>query len=306
MDRIIAERERTVSHVSWGAVFAGAFVGLGIWLLLHLLGMGIGMTAIDPQDTGSLREIGIGTGIWSLIAPLIGLFVGGLVAARVAGPMDRLVGAIHGAVLWALATMSALVLLAMFLGSVLGTVARAGGQVVSTAGGVVGDAASADVLGALGIRAEDLVAPVNQRLREEGKPTVTPEQVVAAAQDALRRSIREGRLDRELLVNSVARETNLSRADAQEIAAGIERRWDERSQALGARAEVMGQEAQVGALRAAETTGKALLALFAALGLGLVAAIGGATVGVSRAQRRAATVATPPPLGRPIEPRPIT
>jgi hypothetical protein len=301
MERVTTEK--TASHISWGAVFAGAFVGLGIWLLLHILGMGIGMTAIDPQDTSSLREIGIGTGIWALIAPLIGLFVGGLVAARVAGPMNRLVGAIHGAVLWGLSTVTAMVVVGMFLSTLLGGVARAGGAVVSTAGSAVGEVAGGDVMSELGIRGDDLVAPVNQRLRAEGKPTVTSEQVVAAAQDALRRAIREGRLDRELLVTSVARETNLSRADAQEIALGIERRWDERAPELGACAEQIGADVQASLLRAAEATGRGLLALFAALGLGLVAAIGGATIGVSRAQRRVAA-RTDLPLG-PAEPRPI-
>jgi hypothetical protein len=302
MERVNLTGRATTSHVSWGAVFAGAFVGLGIWVLLHILGMGIGMTAIDPDDSGSLRGVGIGTGIWSLIAPLIGLFVGGLVAARVAGPLDRLNGAIHGAVVWALAALTGLTILFMVVSSVLGGVVRTTGQAIAgvgqAAGGAAGDPES--TLATLGLRPDDLVAPLNQRLREEGKPAVTSEQIVAAAQTALRRAVREGRLDRELLVQSIARETNLSRADAEELAGGIEQRWNEQSAAMGPRME----RAEGAVLQAAETTGKGLLALFAALALGLVAAIGGAAVGVSQAQRRAATRVDAPAMGPP-HPTPI-
>ena len=87
---------------SWGAVLAGATISLGMWMLLHVLGLGTGLTAIDPDDPNSLEAIGMGTGIWSLIVPLVALFLGGLATAKVAGPITRLGGAIHGAVLWAL------------------------------------------------------------------------------------------------------------------------------------------------------------------------------------------------------------
>jgi hypothetical protein len=83
---------------SWGAVLAGATISLGLWLLLHVLGLGAGLTAINPDDVGSLRGVGMTTGIWSLIVPLIAMFLGGFAAAKVAGPITRLGGAIHGAV----------------------------------------------------------------------------------------------------------------------------------------------------------------------------------------------------------------
>ena len=57
-----------------------------------MLGVGIGLAAIDPHAADSPRAIGIGTGIWSVIAPLIAMFIGAFVAGRIAGRM----GAIQG------------------------------------------------------------------------------------------------------------------------------------------------------------------------------------------------------------------
>ena len=88
--------ERRQSHVRWSVIFAGTVFSIGLWILLQSLGMGLGLAAVDTDNAGSLRGVGIGTGIWSLIAPLIALFVGGLVVGRMMGVRDRLGAAIHG------------------------------------------------------------------------------------------------------------------------------------------------------------------------------------------------------------------
>src|SRR5438477_10327762 len=72
--------ERRQPQMRWSAVFAGAVVSVGLWVLLQMLGTGIGLAVIDTNDPHSLRGIGIGTGIWSVIAPLLALFFGGMVA----------------------------------------------------------------------------------------------------------------------------------------------------------------------------------------------------------------------------------
>src|SRR5688572_23625161 len=93
-------------RVSWGAALAGAVTATAIWLLLHLLFIGIGLSVLDRED-GGLESIGVGTGAWSLLAPAVALFVGGLVAGRLAGIADRLSGALHGMVMWAVTTLFA-------------------------------------------------------------------------------------------------------------------------------------------------------------------------------------------------------
>src|SRR3954453_4415337 len=97
-------------HISWGAVFGGTFVALGVWILLHTLGLAAGLTAIDPDNARSLKGVGIGAGICSMIAPLIALFAGGFVGSRTAGVIDRGTGALHGAVMWGLTTVAGVLL----------------------------------------------------------------------------------------------------------------------------------------------------------------------------------------------------
>jgi hypothetical protein len=167
---------------SWGAVFAGTMVGIGTWILLHLLGMAIGLIAIDPDDAHTLRGIGMTTGIWSLIAPILAMFVGGLAAARVAGPMPPLGAVIHGAVLWSLATVASTILLVSLVSSVVGGAARLGGRA----------ALDRDDFG------------VNEQLRTSGMPP----QAVEQPRDAARRNqAQRGRNDAQVVTLRAAEAT---------------------------------------------------------------------------------------------------
>src|SRR4051812_11214016 len=93
-------------RLSWSAIFGGTVAALGIWILLYSFGIAIGLSAIDPNQARSLKGSGIFTGLWSLIAPLIALFVGGLVAGRGAGSVTRVGGGTHGLVMWGLTTLA--------------------------------------------------------------------------------------------------------------------------------------------------------------------------------------------------------
>jgi hypothetical protein len=170
-------------------------------------------------------------------------------------------------------------LLVSLISSLVGGVARIGGNAASAAGEALG-AAAPSLLGQAGITPDDLLAPINERLQATGKPPVSSEQLGAATQDVLRSAVREGRLDREMLATSLAENTALSQADAREIAGTIEQRYNQQSSELGRQAEQAGSAA----LQAAETTGKGLLGLFFAMLLGLIAAVAGTTLGVTRAQ----------------------
>lgn len=256
--------------VGWGAIFAGTLTAVGVWLLLHLLGVSVGLVAIDPDNPSTLRAIGIGTGVWALIAPLLALFVGGLAAGRLAGPLTRLTGAIHGMVVWSLTTVTAMVLVGLAAGSLLGAIGAAGSGAANQA-----SVAGLGSLEALGLSADDLLAPINQRLQAEGRPPVRSDQLGAVAQDVLRRAVREGQFDRDVLVTSLAQNTALSPADANALAGTVERRFQERA----------GQVRRA-ALGAAEATGKAMLGLFFVMLLGLLGAVVGATLSVRHEQRR--------------------
>lgn len=101
--REIIDRRQPVMR--WSAVIAGAIVSVALWVLLQMLGMGVGLAAIHVDDAGSLRDVGIGTGVWTLVAPLVAMFVGGVFAGRLAGSRERGVGAMHGLVMWAVTSL---------------------------------------------------------------------------------------------------------------------------------------------------------------------------------------------------------
>src|SRR5262245_57805441 len=95
--------ERRQPQLRWSAVFGGTILAIGLWILLQVLGMGLGLAAVNTDNAGNLKGIGIGTGIWTLIAPLIALFLGAWLAGRMSGSRDKKIGAMHGGVIWALA-----------------------------------------------------------------------------------------------------------------------------------------------------------------------------------------------------------
>jgi hypothetical protein len=254
--------------ISWGAVLGGAVAALALWAMLYTLGLALGLSALDANDPGSLRSSGVFTGVWGLVSPLIALFVGGMIAGAAARVTNKTGGVVHGLVMWGVTTLVGAYGLAMALSTVVQGAASVGRQAVAAGAEVVDKGAG--LAAGLGIDAEDALRPINERLAAEGKPPITPEQLQAAAGATLQKAAREGRFDRELLVQSLTSGTSLSRQDAQEIAGRVE----QTAQAL-----------QTRALEAAEDTGKAMWGVFGALLLGLLSSIAGATIGEVRSQR---------------------
>lgn len=283
--------------LSWGSIFGGMFVALGVWIMLLTLGLAIGLGAVDPNNLQSAKQAATGTGIWSVVALLLSLLAGGLVAARTAGIVDRGTGALHGAVLWGFTTLAGVLTLGFALRAGIVTAANLGGQAVGgAASAVAGVAREGDTLTrTLGISGDDLVAPVNRRLRAEGKPPVSAAQVEAAARSSVSTGLREGRLDKQVLVSSIASQTNLSQADARDIADRIETSFNQRRSEVGNKIENA-----VGS--AVDTTKTAMWWTFITQLIGLGAAMIGATMGVSRKQRRAAAYAVGEPVLPPAMP----
>lgn len=262
-------------RVSWGALFAGTLLSLALWMLLMVLGVALGLTAISPNDRSITGE-SLFTGIWALVTPLVALFFGGWATAWLASSRAKVSGMLHGAVVWALASLLGFWVIASALGAAIAGVAQVGGQAASAAAQGAGNVS----LQSLGISSNDLLGPVNERLRAEGKPEVTASQLESAGKDALGTAVREGRLDRDLLVSSLARNTNLSRQDSEQVATEIENAWNERTAKLGGTLE----GAKTQALSAANTTGKALWWVFGMMALSLVSALLGGLAGTTEAE----------------------
>jgi hypothetical protein len=267
--------DRRQPQMRWGAVFAGAVLSLGFWILLQTLGTGLGMSAIDTNDASSVRNAGIGTGIWSIIAPLIAVFLGGMAAGRLAGTREGRVGALHGAIQWALTSILGAYVMASIIMALASGAVQVGGAAVQ-AGASVGGAVVDKVGG------DDLLAPINQKLRSEGKPEIRADQVRAAVRATAQQGLRDGRLDRDVLAQELAKNTGLERADIDELTGQIEARLPQVKQGVNQ----VGEQAKTAALTAADKTGKGLFMAGIAMLLGLAAAAGGGALGARMSARR--------------------
>lgn len=70
-------------RAAWGAILMGAITAIACQFVFTVLGIAIGFTVGDAQD--SARGIGVGAAAWWLITGTISLLIGGMVLGRVAG-----------------------------------------------------------------------------------------------------------------------------------------------------------------------------------------------------------------------------
>lgn len=116
----INESEKKISRISWPAVFAGTLTAVAIAFLLNILGLGIGLSTIDPlTEADPLAGLGTGTIVWWTISNLAALFIGGMVAARMSGYPSNIDGALHGFLAWALYAILSFYFVTSAVGSVM-------------------------------------------------------------------------------------------------------------------------------------------------------------------------------------------
>ena len=147
--------------VSWGGVFAGVLVAMGVSMLLAALGIAIGVSAVEPGRTDP-GTIGIGAAVWGGLQLLIALFIGGMVATRVGAIIDRTTGFFEGVLVWVVSLM----LMAYLAGSGIASVASGAfsllGGATQTFSAVVqgqGGAANIDISGTVEQTAAELRSP---------------------------------------------------------------------------------------------------------------------------------------------------
>ena len=290
-------------RTAWGAIFAGVAIALGTMILLELLGLGIGLATIDPAsgDTPSGTTLGIGAAVWWLAVTVIALFAGGWVAGRLGGFARRENGALHGLVVWGLATVLMFTLALSAVGRLVGGAFGALGSAVEATGGAVAEVAGGAASGAGGALArgegpsfEGIRDQALALLRGDGPDDVRGEPREASAPrqgetaagdeqllDSLQRTIRgeATREDRDQLADELAARTGTTREEAQQR---IDR-WTAEYQDTRRRAGETLEHAKEKGAEAVETTANALSMAawwsFLALLLGGVAAAFGGRAG---------------------------
>lgn len=307
-------------RISWGAVIAGVVLALMIQLLLGMLGLGIGMSTVQPAtgDTPSAQAIGIGAAVWWVVSSLVALFIGGWVAGHLAGVPQRLDGTLHGLLTWAVTTLLTLYLLTTAVGSVLsgtasvlGSVAKGAGQAVGAVAPKAGQAIQ-DQLQQRGIGVDDIKREAMTLLRQTGKPQLQPENLQQQGQQAaqqarqaagqaaqqpqatddqaqslLDRVLSQAQgtasaADRDALVNVVMARTGQTREQAEQTVSN----WENQYHQAQAKAQQLKTEASDQARQAADKAAgaatKGALWSFAGLLLAAIAAGVGGAVGRPR------------------------
>ncbi len=103
----------------WGAVFAGLVIALVTQMLLTVLGLAVGLTAVNPREGAPGAGLGWGAAIWGVVSLLCSLFVGGYVAGHFSGVWRKADGAMNGVLVWALSLLATVWLVSAGVGSLL-------------------------------------------------------------------------------------------------------------------------------------------------------------------------------------------
>jgi hypothetical protein len=90
-------------RVRWGPIISGVLVALATQLILSSLfgAIGAGSIAGSGAPRTITPDVAGNVGIWSTIALLISLLIGGWVTTRACGPMNRNTALLNGAIFWA-------------------------------------------------------------------------------------------------------------------------------------------------------------------------------------------------------------
>jgi hypothetical protein len=244
-------------RISWGGIWAGVLTVLGALLFLTTLGLAVGISAADPGnvDAGAL---GVGAAIWSGLALLIALFIGGMAATRLGMVYDRATGAFEGALVWVLSFVAILWLASsgvQLVASGISSVFSGVAQTIGSATGGMDDLSSGDV--------EQILGRLNdpRTVRTISTATGIPEQEVRSSLGEMAQRVEAARNNPEQAAAEVRRgaEQLMSRA-RQQMPAAAERVQD-----------------------AATTTA---WITFAAMLISLIAAVAGAMAGRKRAAQR--------------------
>jgi hypothetical protein len=273
---LVPDDQRTYlfNRASWGAIVAGVVAALVAQLLINLLGIGIGLTALNVADRGDNPDAGTfsaAAGTWWALSGIIASFCGGVVAGRLCGAAQANTARWHGLVTWCATTLVIFYLLTTVLGGVVGGSLSALGNTLS---GVGRTAASTATGIAQATDTDGLEAQVRSLVNPSDAQGVQNNLVayIRASAGGDQRAASEAR---DRAVDSLARVANISPDEARTRLGQVEQQY---RQTLDQAKQQATQAAEVARRNAA----RAGLFGFVALVLGAVAAWFGGGVGTPK------------------------
>lgn len=245
-------------NVSWGAIFAGITTSIAVLIAFSLLGTAIGLGVTDPTSDSPFAGVGTGLAIWAIFTLVLAIAAGGFVTGVLAGRAGFIHGVVTwaGSMIAAavVVTMTASAALGA-VGSVFSTTASAVGSGASSVASVVGDAVdgATDQIaeGLSDIDGQDVQQQTEQILAGTGVPELQPEYLQGQVTEARDEILGAGRallvnpenyeeilsglgssladraenisdsVDREAIARSVAANTDLTGAEAEQVVNNI-------------------------------------------------------------------------------------
>ena len=271
-----AEDARTIliNEVSWSAVLAGIVIALTAQLLLNLLGVGIGLSTVDPlQGNNRPKTFSIGAGVWWAVSGIVAALIGGYAAGRLSGRPKESTTGWHGLIAWAGTTLVVFYLLSTAVGAVVGGAFSA----VSSAMGGVGQIAStaAQTAAPAVASGNNPFADIEQRIRSAtggADPAAARDAAVGAVRALVTGDPSQAQAAREQAAAALAQAQNIPIEQAREQVAQYEQQY---RQAV----EQAKQKAAAAADTAAKAATRAALFSVLALALGAIAAWFGGRAG---------------------------
>lgn len=116
------------NRVQFGPIIAGVLTTIVTMLILTVLGLAIGASALEPRDAG--EGLGTAAAIWGIVSAIISFFLGGWVAAKTAAVAGAGSGMINGVMVGAAVITIILWLTGSGVSAVLGTLGSNIGDIV--------------------------------------------------------------------------------------------------------------------------------------------------------------------------------
>jgi hypothetical protein len=274
---------RARRRVSWGAVFAGVIIVLAVQLLLSVLGLGIGLSTVNPTEGGTpnASSLGIGAAAWWGISYLIALLAGGYVAARLAPSRLSFDGALHGLLTWAFALLVTFYLLTTAVGGMIGGAFSTVSGALSATGQTLKDAVP-QAAQAAGVTPDMIQQKAKQLMSAQSVDTdpkslnsEQAQQEIAANLPKLAAGGDQAKQAHDRIVAIMAAQLNITPDEANQ-------RLDKMQSQVAQTTDQAKDKAKQLADKTASGMSKASLIAFVSLLLGAIAAAIGGSLGVRR------------------------
>jgi hypothetical protein len=228
----VDQEQSNISAVAWSAILAGAATAASLWMILMILGAGLGLSSIPyrPNAEMAIGTFGVATIAWLVFSQIAASGMGGYIAGRlrtrwlgVPGDEVWFRDTAHGFLAWAVSALVTATVLTAMIGSVVSDGIEAGAVSADSAPGAV----STDVRANGGGMTDRLAYYVDMLYRTDaanGQRYSPGAAVTAEVARVFTNGLHEGRLppaDIRYLGTTVAEVTGLSQDDAQTRVADI-------------------------------------------------------------------------------------